>query len=97
MNRANVQPGVGAVDTFVGVVHEVEALASTETLDEAFSHLERTFTSERHARGGVAADVEELRDLQGRFFTAYGPAQAKLDELVISASPRERELVFDPS
>ncbi len=40
LNRANFQPGPGAIDTFAGVVHELEALAAAETLDEAFDHLE---------------------------------------------------------
>ena len=43
------------------------------------------------------ADIDELRDLQVRFLTAVGPGQAKLDELLASATPMERELVFGPS
>lgn len=74
MNRANFQPGVGAVDTFAGVVHELEALASTETLDEAFLHLERPGLMMRidptvrpaMARGATltTAEVADLRTIE---------------------------------
>ena len=40
MNRANFQPGSGAVETFAGVVHELEALAASETAEDAFDRLE---------------------------------------------------------
>jgi len=74
MNRANFQPGPGAVDTFAGVVHELEALAATATIDEAYDHLEQAGVMLRldpevrpgMARGGTltVAEVEELREIR---------------------------------
>ena len=46
---------------------------------------------------GSTADAEGLRELQGRFLTAVMPAQAKLDQLLASASPAEQELVLEPT
>lgn len=40
-NRANFQPGEGAIDTFAGVVHEVEAVAASATVDEAVLRAEQ--------------------------------------------------------
>lgn len=41
MNRANFQPGVGAIGTFRGVVHELEAVAASDSVDEAYERLEQ--------------------------------------------------------
>ncbi len=40
MNRANFQPGPGAIDTLRGVVIELEAVAASETVDEVYERLE---------------------------------------------------------
>lgn len=40
-NRANFQPAEGAIDTFAGVVHEMEAVAASATVDEAVLQAER--------------------------------------------------------
>jgi hypothetical protein len=40
MNRAVFQPGPGAIDTFAGVVTELEAVAGRETVDDVFDKLE---------------------------------------------------------
>jgi len=39
-NRGNFQPGDGAIDTLAGVVHELEAVAASTTVDEAFLRIE---------------------------------------------------------
>ena len=39
-NRANFQPHGGAIDTFAGVVHELEAVAASQTVDEAMLRAE---------------------------------------------------------
>jgi len=40
MNRAVFQPGEGAIETFSGVVRELEAVAGAESVDEAFLRIE---------------------------------------------------------
>ena len=40
-------------------------------------------------------DPARLKELQGRFFTAVGPARANLDVLAARASPAERRLAGD--
>jgi len=42
------------------------------------------------------ADRDRLREWQGRFLTALGPALARLDELAAGATPAERARIFDP-
>jgi hypothetical protein len=39
LNRVHFQPRTGAIGTFEGVVHEVEALAASATVDEAYDRL----------------------------------------------------------
>ena len=41
MNRANFQPGAGAIDTFEGVVLELEAVAASASVDEVYERLEQ--------------------------------------------------------
>ncbi len=41
MNRANFQPGPGAIDTFRGVVAELEAVAASDAVDEVYDRLEQ--------------------------------------------------------
>lgn len=40
MNRAAFQPGEGAIETFSGVVRELEAVAAADSVDEAFLRIE---------------------------------------------------------
>ena len=42
------------------------------------------------------ADPDKLRELQGRFINAIGPALAKVDEFAAGATPAERARIFDP-
>ena len=41
LNRALFQPGVGVVRTFEGIVHELEAIADCNSIDELFRRLEQ--------------------------------------------------------
>ncbi len=41
MNRANFQPGPGAIETLRGVVHELEAVATSDSVDEVYDRLEQ--------------------------------------------------------
>ena len=41
MNRANFQPGPGAIGTFRGLVDELEAVAGSDSVDEAYDRLEQ--------------------------------------------------------
>ncbi len=73
MNRRNFQPGAGAMDTFEGVVLELEALAASDTIDDAFERLEEAGVMLRldpavwpaMARGATVtlAEMEGLRTI----------------------------------
>ena len=41
MNRANFQPGPGAIETLRGVVHELEAVATSDSVEEVYDRLEQ--------------------------------------------------------
>jgi hypothetical protein len=74
LNRIHFQPRAGAIGTFEGVVHEVEALAASSSVEEAYDHLADARVMLRldpdvrptMVRGATVseAEVEELRRIE---------------------------------
>jgi hypothetical protein len=71
VNRTVFQPGAGVVPTFEGVVHQVEAVAESDSVEEVFERLEEQGLMMRTDRSvspglmrGATINVGELEDLR---------------------------------
>ena len=102
MNRANFQPGPGAIETLRGVVHELEAVATSDSVEEVYDRLEQAGVMLRldpavrptMAKGPTLslAELQGLRRIEnvvrlGHVHRIEGD-QIVLDEGVIPTSPR---------